>query len=47
MADSLYLGVLDGTLDKRLWRGYERTLADTLAYPGFPSLVGYTKTLAD
>jgi hypothetical protein len=34
-ADSLYLGVLDGTLDKRLWRGYERTLADTLAYPGF------------
>ena len=35
MADSLYLGVLDGTLDKRLWRGYERTLADTVAYPGF------------
>ena len=34
-ADSLYLGVLDGTLDKRLWRGYERTLADTVAYPGF------------
>src|SRR5947207_11977893 len=34
-ADSLYLGVLDGTLDKRLWRGYERTLADNLAYPGF------------
>jgi hypothetical protein len=34
-ADSLYLGVLDGTLDKRLWRGYERTLADTAAYPGF------------
>src|SRR5258705_2237676 len=24
-ADSLYLGVLDGTIDKRLWRGYERT----------------------
>jgi len=37
MADSLYLGVLDGTLDKRLWRGYERTLADTAAYPGFQS----------
>ena len=34
-ANSLYLGVLDGTLDKRLWRGYERTLADTVAYPGF------------
>jgi len=34
-ADSLYLSVLDGTLDKRLWRGYERTLADTVAYPGF------------
>jgi hypothetical protein len=30
-ADSLYLGLLDGTLDKRLWRGYERTLADTVA----------------
>jgi hypothetical protein len=29
------LGVLDGTLDKRLWRGYDRTLADTVAYPGF------------
>src|SRR5215471_16499325 len=28
MADSLYLGVLDGTLDERLWRGYERTLSD-------------------
>jgi hypothetical protein len=35
MADSLYLAVLDGMLDKRLWRGYERTLADTVAYPGF------------
>ena len=34
-ADSLYLNVLDGTLDKRLWRGYERTIADTVAYPGF------------
>src|ERR1700745_3809170 len=34
-ADSLYLGVLDGTLDDRLWRGYERTLADTVGYPGF------------
>jgi hypothetical protein len=45
MADSLYLGVLDGTLDKRLWRGYERTLADTAAYPGF-HLVGYMETLA-
>jgi hypothetical protein len=21
-------------LDKRLWRGYERTIADTVAYPG-------------
>ena len=35
MVDSLYLRVLDGILDKRLWRGYERTLADTVAYPGF------------
>ena len=34
-ADSLYLNFLDGTLDKRLWRGYERTIADTVAYPGF------------
>jgi hypothetical protein len=30
-ADSFYLGVLDGTLDERLWRGYERTIADTVA----------------
>lgn len=36
-ADSLYLGVLDRTLDTRLWRGYERTIADTVAYPGFQS----------
>jgi hypothetical protein len=35
VSDSLYLGVLDGTLDKRLWRGYERTLADVAGYPGF------------
>ena len=34
-ADNLYLAVLDGTLDRRLWRGYERTIADTVAYPGF------------
>jgi len=34
-ADSLYLNVQDGMLDKRLWRGYERTIADTVAYPGF------------
>jgi len=34
-ADSLYLAVLDRMLDKRLWRGYERTIADTVAYPGF------------
>ena len=36
-ADSLYLNFLDGTLDRRLWRGYERTIADTVAYPGFQS----------
>jgi hypothetical protein len=34
-ADSLYLALLDGMLDQRLWRGFERTLADTVAYPGF------------
>lgn len=45
-ADSLYLGVLDGTLDGRLWRGYERTIADTVAYPGFQTLVGDPKALA-
>jgi len=37
MADGLYLAVLDEALDRRLWRGYERTLADTAAYPGFQS----------
>jgi hypothetical protein len=44
-ADSLYLGVLDGMLDKRLWRG----LAHTRRYrrvSRIPNLVGYTKTLA-
>ena len=34
-ADSLYLHFLDGTLDPRLWRGFERTIADVAAYPGF------------
>jgi hypothetical protein len=47
MADSLYLSVLDGTLDKRLWRGYEQTLADTVAYPGFQTWWANTKTLAN
>ena len=32
-ADSLYLAVLDGTLDRRLWGEYERTRADTVACP--------------
>jgi hypothetical protein len=35
ISDGLYLGVLDGTLDRRLWHGYERTLADIVSYPGF------------
>ena len=34
-ADSLYLHFLDGTLDARLWRGFDRTIADVAAYPGF------------
>jgi len=43
-ADSLYLNVLDGTLDKRLWRGMSAQ-CDTVAYPGFQH-GGHTKTLA-
>jgi hypothetical protein len=34
-ADSLYLHFLDGTLDPRLWRGFDRAIADIAAYPGF------------
>src|SRR5438132_14053920 len=34
-ADRLYLAVLDGPRERRLLLGYERTLADTVAYPGF------------
>ena len=34
-ADRSILTSQDGMLDKRLWRGYERTIADTVAYPGF------------
>ena len=45
-ADSLYLGVLDGTLDKRLWRGYERDNRRHRSVSRIPNLVGYTKTLA-
>src|SRR3954447_4183691 len=36
-ADSLYLNVLDGTLDKRLWRGYEGTTCATPGAPGLPT----------
>src|SRR6266849_6190112 len=35
IADSLYLHFLDGTLDPRLWRGFNRTICDIAAYPGF------------
>ncbi len=35
IADSLYLHFLDGTLDPRLWRGFNRTIRDISAYPGF------------
>jgi hypothetical protein len=35
IADSLYLHFLDGTLDPRLWRGFNRTIGDIAAYPGF------------
>ena len=31
------LAYLDGTLDARVWRGFERSLADIAAYPGFQS----------
>jgi hypothetical protein len=34
-ADSLYLHFLEGTLDPRLWRGFDRTIADIAVYPGF------------
>ena len=34
-ADSLYLHFLEGTLDPRLWRGFDRTIADIAGYPGF------------
>jgi len=36
-ADSLYLDYLDRTLDARFWRGFDRWLADIVAYPGFQS----------
>ncbi|HUE40946.1 MAG TPA: hypothetical protein VMO75_03370 [Chthoniobacterales bacterium] len=42
-ADSLYLSTLEGTLDGRLWRGYERTIADTVAYPGFQTWLATRK----
>ena len=36
-ADNLYLSYLDRTLDARVWRGFDRWLADIVAYPGFQS----------
>src|SRR5258705_7673320 len=36
-ADSLYLNFLDGTLDKRLWRGYERANSGTPSDPRVPT----------
>src|SRR5258705_6595626 len=38
-ADSLYLNFLDGTLDKRLWRGYVGTNGPNLPFPPLPPLV--------
>lgn len=35
IADSLYLHFLDGVLDPPLWRGFNRTIGDIAAYPGF------------
>jgi len=35
IADSLYLHFLDGTLDFRLWRGFNRTIRDIAVYLGF------------
>ena len=35
IADNLYLHFLDGALDPRLWRGFNRTIGDIAAYPGF------------
>ena len=35
IADILYLHFLDGTLDPRVWRGFDRTIGDIAAYPGF------------
>jgi hypothetical protein len=34
-ADSLYLYLRRGEMDDQLWRGVDRTLAGTAAYPGF------------
>lgn len=36
-AESLYLACLDRTLDARVWRGFDRWLADIVAYPGIQS----------
>jgi hypothetical protein len=35
IAGSLYLHFLDGTLDFRLWRGFNRTIRDIAVYLGF------------
>jgi hypothetical protein len=45
-ADNLYLAVLDGTLDKRLWRGSSANTRRHRSVPRIPNVVGYTKTLA-
>src|SRR2546423_14560209 len=42
-ADSLYLNVLDGTLDKRLWRGGEWTKSGTPGGPWFLTMGGSRK----
>lgn len=50
-ADSLYLYLREGGMDPQLWGGLERTIAGTVAYPGFqqwwPTRKGwYTKEFA-
>src|SRR5262249_50809788 len=42
-ADSLYLNVQDGMLDKRLWRGYERANPQSGTDPAVPTMWGARK----
>jgi hypothetical protein len=41
--ESAYLHYIDGSLDPRFWRGFERAIADVIGYPGVAAALDLRK----